>query len=254
MQPSQVNEIKQQAIIEKAQDPNSAVSATAAKEAILSESKKAGAATYSVSPNATAAEKAAQIDASIPPDVKAATAALKGQKSVAGGTAAISDRDLMSKPAAKLPPPSTAGALKVGEVDESKGMAGGWTEEDEGYWKKAGWAPRFGDGKPADVDMNTTMLDHTTWLDDKIPDHLFGGEFCSALSPNADENRLVSQYWNHHLFLPSFMGGGSPWRWPRMGHLRHAVLWHILPHIDTSCSPQFPRRRAQRNVQGAIGN
>jgi len=40
MFPSQVSEIKQQAIIEKAQDPNSAVSSKAAQEVIVDEAKK----------------------------------------------------------------------------------------------------------------------------------------------------------------------------------------------------------------------
>jgi hypothetical protein len=62
MFPSQVSEIKQQAIIEKAQDPNSSVSPDAAKEVIVDEAKKAGSAAYQLNPNATTAQRQAQLD------------------------------------------------------------------------------------------------------------------------------------------------------------------------------------------------
>jgi Ca2+-dependent lipid-binding protein len=180
MDSSQINEIKQQAIIEKAQDPNSSVSAEAAKETIVSESRKAGAATFSFDPNASASEKAAQIEDSLPADVKNAKNALKGNTSGPAGVSALSDKDLASKPTTKLPPPSTAGAIKAGEVDEKITGPGGWTEEDEKYWKMAGWAPRFGDGVPADLDMNTNLLDHKTWLDERLQDKFFGDWYHNA--------------------------------------------------------------------------
>jgi hypothetical protein len=62
MLPGQVSEIKQQAIIEKARDPESSVSPAAAKEAIVQEAKAAGGAAYNFDPNATKAEKAAQLE------------------------------------------------------------------------------------------------------------------------------------------------------------------------------------------------
>jgi hypothetical protein len=61
MLPSQASELKQQAIIEKAQDPNSSVSADAAREAVVDEGKKAGVPSYSFDPNASTADKAAQM-------------------------------------------------------------------------------------------------------------------------------------------------------------------------------------------------
>jgi len=63
MLPSQISEIKQQAIIEKAQDPNSSVSSQAAKEVIVDEAKKAGSAAYQLDPNASPAQRQAQLDA-----------------------------------------------------------------------------------------------------------------------------------------------------------------------------------------------
>lgn len=61
------SELKQQGAIEAAQDPNSSVTAEAAENAILEESRKAGSAAYKFDPNATPAEKAAQAKAAVPP-------------------------------------------------------------------------------------------------------------------------------------------------------------------------------------------
>ena len=63
MLPSQVSEIKQQAIIEKAQDPNSSVSAEAARETIVEETRKAGGTAFQFDPDATGGEKLAQLNA-----------------------------------------------------------------------------------------------------------------------------------------------------------------------------------------------
>jgi len=63
MLPSQVTEIKQQAIIEKAQDPNSSVSPEAAREALVDESKRAGVPAFRFDPNASNEAKAAQMGA-----------------------------------------------------------------------------------------------------------------------------------------------------------------------------------------------
>jgi hypothetical protein len=62
MLPSQSSELKQQAIIDKARDPESSVNPAAAKEAIVDEAKAAGGAAYNFDPNATKEEKAAQLD------------------------------------------------------------------------------------------------------------------------------------------------------------------------------------------------
>jgi hypothetical protein len=62
MLPSQASELKQQAIIDKARDPESSVSPAAAKEAIVQEATAAGGAAYNFDPNATKEEKAAQLD------------------------------------------------------------------------------------------------------------------------------------------------------------------------------------------------
>jgi hypothetical protein len=63
MQRNEISEIKQQAIIEKAQDPNSSVTAEDAKKTIDDETKKAGGAVFNLDPNASKEERAAQMNA-----------------------------------------------------------------------------------------------------------------------------------------------------------------------------------------------
>jgi hypothetical protein len=63
MLPSQVSEIKQQALLEKARDPNSSVSAHAAEEAVVQETRKAGGTAFQFDPDASSEQKAAQLNA-----------------------------------------------------------------------------------------------------------------------------------------------------------------------------------------------
>lgn len=57
---SSAPEIKAQAAVEMAQDPDSSVTAAAAQKKIVEESKKAGVAAFEFDPNATPEQKAAQ--------------------------------------------------------------------------------------------------------------------------------------------------------------------------------------------------
>jgi hypothetical protein len=61
MSASQAAELKQQGALEAARDPNSAVTAEDAEKKIVEEAKKGGSAGFQFDPNATPAEKAAQI-------------------------------------------------------------------------------------------------------------------------------------------------------------------------------------------------
>jgi hypothetical protein len=63
MLPSQATELKQQVLLEKASDPESSVSPDAAQEALVEESRKAGGNAFKFDPNASTADKAAQLDA-----------------------------------------------------------------------------------------------------------------------------------------------------------------------------------------------
>lgn len=51
-------------------------------------------------------------------------------------------------------------------------------EDYENWVTHTGWAPRFGTGDPKD-DEGPTLLDRETWLEGKINDKLFGGNFIS---------------------------------------------------------------------------
>lgn len=82
-----------------------------------------------------------------------------------------------------LPTPTTAGALAAPAVQKDKdgkpmaGVNGALTEDDEERWVSlTGWAPRFGNGDPADNE-GPSMLDHQTWVEGKLEDKFFGGEF-----------------------------------------------------------------------------
>lgn len=77
-----------------------------------------------------------------------------------------------------LPAATTSGVLSAAEgskVDAEKSDDQPENEDDR-YWKIVGWAPRFGDGLPADLDMNTNLLDQSTWVEGKLEDKFFGGK------------------------------------------------------------------------------
>jgi hypothetical protein len=57
-----IGEIKQQGAIEAARDPNSKVSAEDAEHTVINEVRKSGAPAFEFDPNATAEEKAAQVN------------------------------------------------------------------------------------------------------------------------------------------------------------------------------------------------
>ncbi len=58
-------------------------------------------------------------------------------------------------------------------------MDGNTIEEEEDLAAKVGWTQRF--GWPEDSVMEgESLLDHSTWLDDKVPDEYFGGWYTSS--------------------------------------------------------------------------
>lgn len=67
--------------------------------------------------------------------------------------------------------------------DEKKSLAPGeLTEEQRWARNRTGWAPQF--AKPdASPDEEETLLDHRTFLEDKISDKFFGGLPYPALLP-----------------------------------------------------------------------
>lgn len=155
-------ELKQQGVVEAAQDPKSSVDAEQAEQALLSQSRAAGAAAFSFDPNASAEEKAAQVkarnEAVGQPHRKHATAAL------------VSDQDDGQTAGYDLPEPSKQGALPVPGDNDADAVDAQTAKEEE--FSRVGWAPRF--GNPADHDEEGTLLDHQDFIEGKLGDQFFG--------------------------------------------------------------------------------
>lgn len=155
-------ELKQQGVIEAAQDPNTSIDAQQAEESLLQQSKAAGAAAFSFDPNASSEEKAELVKQRAEeigrPHRKHATAAL------------VSDVDDGQTAGYDLPPPSKAGAIPTSPTSESGAPNGLDVKEDE--YERVGWAPRF--GNPGDKDEEGTLLDHQTFLEGKLDEKFFG--------------------------------------------------------------------------------
>ncbi|KAI0390963.1 C2 domain-containing protein [Xylariaceae sp. FL0594] len=167
--PQQANELKQQGAIEAARDPESRVTADDAQRKVVEESKNAGVAAYTFDPDASPEEKRAQIRANIPADPNLS----RRQKGVALAT----DVDDGTKAAYDLPPPSKAGVVEKG-LDKT-GQENDADEPEENLTEKVGWEQRF--GWPVESILEgDSLLDHSTWLEDKIPDQYFGDWYHNA--------------------------------------------------------------------------
>ena len=155
-------ELKQQGVIEAARDPNTSVDAEQAEQALLSQSRAAGAAAFSFDPNASAEEKAQQVkernEAVGRPHRKHVTAAL------------VSDQDDGQTAGYDLPEPSKEGALPPPGSGDADVIDAQQAKEEE--YSRVGWAPRF--GNPADNDEEGTLLDHQDLLEGKLGDKFFG--------------------------------------------------------------------------------
>jgi len=215
--PTQVAELKQQGAIEAAQATGTQEAADAAAKKVVDESKKSGIAAYEFDPNASPEEKAQQAKNALPEGLTKKTNAI----------AVATDIDDGKPPAYDLPPPSTAGVIRVpttGEGERSAQLA----SDEEDIARKVGWAPRFGYGTGSkDVD-NETAQDSSTWLEEKIPENLFGGKFLTYRIDYTDVYRMVAQCWNYGLCLSLNLGHHHPWRWPCVSFHHSRNLLHIL--------------------------
>lgn len=155
-------ELKQQGVVEAARDPNTDVDAEQAEQALLNQSRAAGAAAFTFDPDASAEEKARLIkernEAVGRPHRKHVTAAL------------VSDQDDGQTAGYDLPEPSKQGALPVSGSENENVMDEKQAKEEE--FSRVGWAPRF--GNPADHDEEGTLLDHQDFVEGKLSDKLFG--------------------------------------------------------------------------------
>ncbi|KAJ1327447.1 C2 domain-containing protein [Microdochium nivale] len=168
----QVHELKQQGAIEAAMDPNSKVTADDAQRKLVEDSKSAGIAAFTFDPDASIEEKRAQARAAMPEDIRGT----RQHQSVA----VVTDQDGGAKADYDLPEPTKAGAF-VAPTDADGNPIGddNDAQEAEDLAAKVGWAPRF--GWPDDTVLEgESMLDHTTWLETQMPDHLYGDWYHNA--------------------------------------------------------------------------
>jgi hypothetical protein len=91
------------------------------------------------------------------------------------GVAIATDIDDGSKPTYDLPAPSKAGAVVVSKDANGAAVENGDTSSESIMGKTTGWAPRFG-WPTESVHGAESLLDHSTWLEGRISDKLYGGE------------------------------------------------------------------------------
>ncbi|KAF2968014.1 hypothetical protein GQX73_g5584 [Xylaria multiplex] len=188
----QASELKQQGAIDAARDPASSVTADDAQKKLVEESKNAGAAAFTFDPDASPEEKRAQAKANIPNDPR------RSRKPK--GVALVTDVDDGTKVAYDLPSPSKAGVVEFTKDEDGKPIQDGLDDEED-IADKVGWNQRF--GWPVDsVLSGDSMLDHSTWLEGKIPDAFFGDWY---------HNAAVIIFASLSSWLVAILGGGLGW-------------------------------------------
>ncbi|PON20466.1 hypothetical protein TGAM01_v210697 [Trichoderma gamsii] len=189
----EARELKQQGAIEAAQDPQSQVTAEDAERVLVEQAKSAGVPGFSFDPNASIEEKRAQVAAAIPPGLHH----IRQNRA----TAIATDVDDGTGPDEDLPEPTKAGALDVGKDEQSKQLANGVIEPVEEEFSRTGWAPQI--GWPADSTLaGESLLDHTTWVESQLPDHLYGDWY---------HNTGVIIFACISSWLVAVFGGGLGW-------------------------------------------
>ncbi|KAL6804708.1 C2 domain-containing protein [Trichoderma sp. SZMC 28013] len=163
MSAQEARELKLQGAIEAAQDPQTLVSADDAERLLVDQARNAGAPAFHFDPNATIEEKRSQVAAAIPPELQH----LRRNKA----TAIATDVDDGTGPDEDLPEPTKEGVVEVGKDEQSKTLANG--DAPEVPYSRTGWAPQI--GWPVESALEAeSLLDHTTWVESQLPDHLFG--------------------------------------------------------------------------------
>ncbi|KAI1083363.1 tricalbin [Whalleya microplaca] len=188
------NELKQQGAIEASQDPESSVSADDAQRKLVEESKNAGVAAFTFDPDASPEEKRAQTKAAIPDELR--------RTRKPKGIALATDVDDGSKAAYDLPTPSKAGAVEIVKDNEGRTIIDGNTvEEEEDLAAKVGWTQRFG-WPTESVLAGESLLDQSTWLEEKVPDQFFGEWY---------HNAAIIVFACIASWLVAVLGGGLGW-------------------------------------------
>ncbi|KAF2263568.1 tricalbin [Lojkania enalia] len=189
------HELKQQGALEATRNPNSAVTADTAEQAVLEEAKKGGSAAFQFDPDASPEEKRAQARARIP----------KGfhHERKPNATALVSDADGSVGTKYELPPPTKAGAVEPSSPSSTKDANGQAPElGEDARWERVGWAPRFGMPGSDEDDDEGTLLDHQTWLEGRLEDKFFGDWY---------HNTGVIIFACLSSWVTALLGGGLGW-------------------------------------------
>ncbi|KAI0175987.1 tricalbin [Hypoxylon sp. FL1284] len=190
----EASELKQQGALEASRDPDTSVTSDDAQRKLVEESKNAGVAAFTFDPDASPEEKRAQAKAAIPDEFRNP----RKQRGVAIAT----DVDDGSQAAYDLPPPSKAGAVASVQDQDGRPITDGNTmEEEEDLAAMVGWTQRF--GWPVDsATEGESLLDHSTWLDSKVPDQYFGEWY---------HNAAIIIFACLSSWLVAVLGGGLGW-------------------------------------------
>ncbi|KAI1971335.1 Tricalbin-2 [Ophidiomyces ophidiicola] len=166
------SEVKQEAIIEAAQDPQSGIPAEVAEKALVAESKKAGAAVYQFDPNATPEQKKQQVENSVPagfhrdkkPPAVAITTDIVNGTTTTNGKVPVKESPVNGQAVELASPQKPSVEL---------------TEEQRWARDRTGWAPRF-HSEDDDADDGEILLDHQTALEGKLDEKFFGDWYHNA--------------------------------------------------------------------------
>ncbi|PKS06382.1 hypothetical protein jhhlp_007130 [Lomentospora prolificans] len=183
---------QEQAIQEaKAKQAAAAADADQAQRRMVEEARNAGVPAFTFDPDASPEQKRAQTRAAIPQELQRNH-----------GFSVITDADTDGAPVADLPPPTKAGVLDAPKDKDGKVVKDGEDPMDgEVPFSKTGWAPRF--GWPAEgVQEGESLLDHTTWLEESLPDKFYGDWY---------HNAAVIIFACLFSWLVAVLGGGLGW-------------------------------------------
>ncbi|RYP42912.1 hypothetical protein DL770_011954 [Monosporascus sp. CRB-9-2] len=192
----EAHELKLQGAIEASRDPESSITADEAERRLVEESRNAGVAAFTFDPDASPEEKRAQAKAAIPEHLR------RSRKS--HGIAVATDVDDGTKADYDLPDASKGkeGAVQIVKDKDGKPLVNGSNpEEEEDLAAKVGWTPKF--GWPTDsVLEGDSLLDHTTWAEENLPDNAFGDWY---------HNAAVIVFACISSWLVAVLGGGLAW-------------------------------------------
>lgn len=63
------------------------------------------------------------------------------------------------------------------DIDPAHSNGTVFVDEQAQWAERVGWAPRFGQGSITEAEAGESLLDHQTFLESKLDDKWFGGEF-----------------------------------------------------------------------------